>query len=143
MEAQRPLAGYEEIPHTADWALRVWAPDLSSLFREAAAGMYALAGVVLAKEGAVERSLALSAPDAEALLVAFLSELVYLAEQEHLAFDAIAPTVTAGAQGYTLQASLRGAPIRSLMKSIKAVTFHNLQIRTTPQGLEVEIIFDV
>ncbi len=143
MEAQRPLAGYEEIPHTADWALRVWAPDLPALFREAAAGMYALAGVILAEEGAVERSLALSAPDGEALLVAFLSELVYLAEQERLAFDTVEPVITVDAQGYRLQARLHGAPIRSLMKTIKAVTFHNLQIRPTPQGLETEIIFDV
>ena len=31
--------GFEEIRHTADWALRVWASNLSELLTEAARGM--------------------------------------------------------------------------------------------------------
>jgi len=143
MGSVRPLAGYEEVPHTADWALRVWAPDLPSLFQQAAAGMYALAGVVLAADAHLERDLTFTASDAETLLVAFLSELLYVAEQERLAFDHLTLTIVAGPQEYVLQAHLRGAAIRSLAKMIKAVTFHNLKIRSLEQGLETEIIFDV
>ncbi len=143
MESDRPPAGYEEISHTADWALRVWAPDLPRLFQEAAAGMYALAGIALVEEHTNRRTITLSAPDRESLLVAFLSELLYLAEQEGLAFDTMALTITPDSQGYTLQADIGGAVICFLSKHIKAVTFHNLCIRPGPQGLETEVTFDV
>ena len=130
---------FEEIPHTADWAMRVTAPDLAGLFAESARGMNALMGIKLAPAPKTHRTINLSAPDVESLLVAFLSELVYTAEQEHLAFDDFEIQVN----GQTLQASMDGALIVSLNKAIKAVTYHNLHIRQTAQGYEVEIVFDV
>jgi SHS2 domain-containing protein len=36
-----------------------------------------------------------------------------------------------------------GAPLQSLDKAIKAVTWHHLKIEETARGLEVEIVFDV
>jgi SHS2 domain-containing protein len=141
------LPHFEELPHTADWAMRVTAPDLVSLFAESARGMNALAGVKLAMSEAEElapgpkthRTLSLSAPDIESLLVTFLSELVYSAEQEHLAFDGFDIKV----EGNTLKGEISGAPIVSINKSIKAVTYHNLHIQRTAHGYEVEIVFDV
>jgi len=130
---------FEEIPHTADWAMRVTAPDLAGLFAESARGMNALMGVKFASVPKKHRALNLFAPDIESLLVAFLSELVYTAEQEHLAFDDFEIQVN----GQTLQASMDGALIVSLNKAIKAVTYHNLHIRQTARGYEVEIVFDV
>ena len=65
--------GFEEISHTADWALRVWADDLEGLFAEAARGMNALSGAQLAEGPKVKRTFEAEAPDAESLLVAFLS----------------------------------------------------------------------
>ena len=38
---------------------------------------------------------------------------------------------------------MEGGAVRSMEKEIKAVTFHNLEIRETGRGLEVEIVFDV
>ena len=40
-----PAAGHEEVQHTADVAIRVWAPTLACLFVEAALGMNAIAEV--------------------------------------------------------------------------------------------------
>jgi SHS2 domain-containing protein len=134
-----PLAHFEELPHTADWAMRVTAPDLAGLFAEAARGMNTLAGVKFTPGPKTRRTLSLSAPDVESLLVAFLSELVYSAEQEHLAFNDFEIQVN----GQTLQASMDGSPIVSINKAIKAVTYHNLHIRQTARGYEVEIVFDV
>jgi len=161
--------GFEEKAHTADWALRVWADDLEGLFAEAARGMYALAGALPAlpapacpggqarvaqaqvafrpgskAEGQAEgpkvkRTFETEAPDAESLLVAFLSELVYAVEQEHLIFDEFDIQV----EGIKLKVEMSGAPILSLTKAIKAVTYHNLQIQPTARGYEVEIVFDV
>ena len=136
-EAQ--LAGYREIEHTADWELEVWAPDLPALFEQAARGMYALAGARLREGARLQHSLELEAHDAEDLLVAFLSELLYLGEDEGLGFDAYRIWV----QGEKLTAELSGAPLAGLDKEIKAVTYHNLNIQRGPRGLEARIVFDV
>ena len=124
--------------------MRVWAADLTHLFVETARGMNALTGVKLAEKPRVRRTYTASAPDAESLLVSFLSELVYFAEQDRLAFDQFDLSLKLeDGQPYLLSATLRGAPILSLDKAIKAVTYHNLQIQQTARGVEVEIVFDV
>ena len=130
---------YEEIPHTADWSLRVWADDLPGLLAESARGMNWLSGAELAKVPRVKKTFETEGPDGESLLVAFLSELVYYAEQGNLGFDDFVIQIKNG----RLKAELRGAPLKSLSKAIKAVTWHNLKIKETARGLEVEIVFDV
>jgi SHS2 domain-containing protein len=137
-------AGFEEVPHTADWSLRVWAGDLPTLFLTAAKGMNSLAGMSLSGEGQVRRSFEAEAPDAESLLVAFLSELVYYAEHEHLGFDEFEIDLeTDTAPNYRLRAAFVGSRIAALNKAIKAVTFHNLKIAKTTRGWETELVFDV
>ena len=128
------------VEHTADWALHVRGPDLAGLFGRAAAGMARL----LAGDGAVPleeaRELALAADDAESLLVEFLGELAYWAERDGLvcpvvALSEVSPTM--------LRATARGGRLTELQKHIKAVTYHDLAIRPTDDGLEVTIVFDV
>ena len=131
---------FEEISHTADWSLRVWADDLAGLLTESARGMYALANAEPVEGPRVNRTLSLDAVDAESLLVSFLEELLYLAESESLIFDSFN---NMNIEGYTLKVEIEGSALASIEKEIKAVTFHNLQIRETKRGLEVEIVFDV
>jgi SHS2 domain-containing protein len=131
--------GFEEISHTADWSLRVWAEDLPGLLAESARGMYWLAGAELADGPRENRSYETEGPDGESLLVAFLSELIYYAEQENLGFDDFDIRIKDG----RLNVEMGGAPFVSFDKAIKAVTWHNLNIEDTARGLEVEIVFDV
>jgi SHS2 domain-containing protein len=131
--------GFEEVSHTADWSARVWAPDLPSLFREAARAMNSLSGTVIGTGDRVSRTLEVEGPDVESLLVAFLSELVYYQEQENLTFDSFDLRVA----GQWLKVAMEGAEIESMDKAIKAVTYHYLKIATTPEGLETTIVFDV
>lgn len=132
-------AGFREHEHTADWELEVWAPDLPGLLKQAAEGMYALAQTELETSPRTTRTLVVSAPDPESLLVDFLGELLFLGEEDGLAFDHIEIEVSEG----RLRANLEGAPIRFQAKEIKAVTYHNLSIRETGHGLVVRIVFDV
>jgi len=131
--------GFKEIPHTADCALRVWASDLASLFIEAALGLNSIAGAEVDTRARVTRGVSVHGADAESLLVAFLTELVYLQEQEGLGFDQFSLQVT----NQDLSGFLEGSRLLSLSRSIKAVTFHNLAIRQTEHGPETEIVFDV
>jgi SHS2 domain-containing protein len=134
-----PSAGFREIEHTADWELHVWAPDLTALLEQAARGMYALSGVSLQPGPRWLREITLPVADPEGLLVSFLSELLWLGEQDGLGFDVFALELTAG----RLHARLEGAPFVARSKEIKAVTFHQLAVRRTARGLEVNIVFDV
>jgi SHS2 domain-containing protein len=131
--------GFEEISHTADWSVRVWAQDLPPLFAESARAMNALAGTVTGPGPRVERTFASKGPDVESLLVAFLSELVYYQEQENLAFD----TFDIRMSDQQISVSMEGSQIASVDKAIKAVTYHNLKVEETARGYEVVIVFDV
>lgn len=132
-------AGFVEHEHTADWELEVWAPGFLELLEQAARGMYALSGTRLTKGPRQTLSIDLTACDRESLLVKFLTELLLLSEQECLAFDSFRFTQ----QGNSLSVVLEGAPILSLEKEIKAVTYHNLAIRETETGLRVNLVLDV
>jgi len=137
--ASKPSSGFQEIEHTADWELHVWAPDFLILLEQAARGMSALLEITLAETPRVERSFELSFFDQETLLVDFLSELLFYGEDQSIAFDNFDLELSAG----NLYASLEGAAIRDQAKEIKAVTFHCLSVRPTAQGLEVNLVFDV
>jgi SHS2 domain-containing protein len=75
----------------------------------------------------------------ETLLVDFLSELLFLTESEGLAFDEFSLRF----ESNRLIADVTGANLKSLAKEIKAVTYHNINIRDTGKDLKVIIVFDV
>jgi SHS2 domain-containing protein len=138
MKAQAS-AGFGELGHGADAALEVWAPDLPGVFRQAALGMMALMGVETTGGSTVERELMLSAPDDESLLVAFLSQLLFTLEQERLALTVTDLVLGPG----RLDVTLAGAPLLSIQREIKAVTFNELAIRQSDGCLKVVIVFDL
>ncbi len=132
--------GFREQSHTADWELEVWAPDLAGLLEQAARGMYALSHLRLEGGARHELMMDLKAEDAEALLVRFLTELLWLEQDQRLGFDGFSITV---GKDCSMHAVLQGGIITNLDKEIKAVTYHNLAVETTPSGLHVCIVFDV
>ncbi len=135
-----PAFGFREHAHTADWELEVWAPDLPKLLEQAARGMYSLSGLKLKDGPTQEYQVELNAQDAESLVVLFLTELLWIEESVRMGFDHFTITVD---DEYYLQANLSGQFIESLSKEIKAVTYHNLEVIHTSQGLSVKIVFDV
>jgi SHS2 domain-containing protein len=134
-------ANFEEVEHTADWALRVRGRNWAEFLANAAYGMASLlVSDPTAVPLEVERHVELDGIDGENLLVNWLSELAYWAEAELLIFfqfDLDKATST------HLQATARGGHAPNLQKHIKAVTYHNLEIVETDAGLEATIVFDV
>ncbi len=131
--------GFKEIEHTADWALRVWAPTLPALFSQAAEGMYWLMETSLRTGSRVERVVEVEGADPESLLVGFLSDLLYLGEIEGIGFDRFDVVI----DNTSLRAVVHGASIAAQKKEIKAITYHNLAIRLAGQTYTVTIVFDV
>lgn len=133
------ITGFEEVEHTADWELKVWANDLPGLLENAARGMYHLAGLELGADAGINRCLTIGGDDNETLLVEFLAELLWILENENLAFDVFKLIITDN----QLKAELEGARILNMVKEIKAVTYNNIRILITAEGYEVQIVFDV
>ncbi len=131
--------GFEEIPHTADWSVRVWGQDLEQLFVEAAKAMNFLSGVHLEKKTVIQRNFEQTGSDPESLLTAFLSELIYYQEKGNLAFSSFDINL----KDHHLTVRMEGSRMASVNKVIKAVTWHNLKISKTERGYETEIVFDV
>ncbi|MGH2620927.1 MAG: archease [Anaerolineales bacterium] len=135
-----PTGGFEELEHTADWALRVRGRDLAELLVNAANGMMELAGVQTSAGAGPERKLELTSPDRESLLVDWLHELLLALELRSVAFKHIRLAVT-GDRG--LIATFQEVPLISIAKPIKAVTYNELNIVESPQGLSTTVVFDV
>ncbi len=133
--------GFEVVDHTADWALRVFGRDMSELLSNAALGMASLMVEDLSAVSLeIERRLVLDAFDAETLLVDWLTELAYWAEDEALVFREIVLSEVAETH---LSARVRGGKTAEMEKHIKAVTYHDLAIVETKDGLMTTIVFDV
>jgi SHS2 domain-containing protein len=133
--------GFEEVEHTADKALRIVGINLKELMISAAQGMTQLmVGDVSKISNKIKKSIEIQAVDAESLLVEWLGELAYWAETEMLVFKKFKVTDITATR---LQATIWGATVPELEKHIKAVTYHNLEIRQTPKGLEATVVFDV
>ena len=135
------LNAFEEVEHTADWALRVRGRDLAELLVNAARGMsHLLVPDLDAVPTDVERRIELNDLDAESLLVEWLSELAYWAEAESLVFREFEMLQ---ATADHLEAVVRGGYAPNLQKHIKAVTYHKLYIKKEDNNWKARIIFDI
>ncbi len=133
--------GFEEIEHTADNALRVSGSSWEELLENAAHGMNSLMVSDVSAIGTQTRKqISVEAPDAEGLLVEWLSELAYWAEKELLAFTRFE---FQQATSTIARATLFGGHVKKVQKHIKAVTYHNLEIVKTDKGLTATVVFDV
>jgi len=138
---KKPQIRFEEIEHTADNALLVYGRSWEELLKNAAHGMNSLMATdVSALDAQTQKQASVEALDAEGLLVEWLSELAYWAEKEQLVFTRFEFQHVTSTNA---QATLFGGHVQQLQKHIKAVTYHNLEIVKTDNGLEATVVFDV
>lgn len=131
---------YEELEHTADWALLVRGGDLKELFLHAAQGMLSLEGAVPGPGKRKQINIECSADDRESLLVTFLEELLYHIEMSFVTYQQI---VIDSISDKHVLAQATTAPLKELEKHIKAVTYNELAILESAAGLQTTIVFDV
>lgn len=142
------MNGYKELEHTADVGLQVWGDSLPELFFQAANGYYALALVHAPKPGQNRQNLTLEEDNLEDLLVTFLGELNYrlMVKSEYFyPLDSIQVVSIPG--GYRMKyrgklGYLDNSP-NQIKLEIKAVTYHQLEIRKENGYYSTRIIFDL
>ena len=130
---------FEEIEHTADWAFRAFGATLSELFENAARALSSLEGAA-EQPTMVTRDVQVEGIDLESLLVNWLSELLFLQEtrgETYHRFTVVELTPT------SLTAQIQGGRAGPLNKYVKAVTYHNLEIKQTPEGWQATVVVDV
>ena len=138
MRKKQLLPEVFEVPHTADAAIDVFGRSLEELFINAALGMLSLLEVN-SQEGDVGcEKILLDENDHESLLVAFLSEILYLVEQKWYPSD-----IQIKISGSHLESTFQYFPIISYNKEIKAVTFNQLNIMKIDGRFQTRIVFDI
>lgn len=146
--------GHEVIGHTADARIRAWAPNLATLYEEAAA---ALAGLMSAAAPGIAATAWLevdvAADDLERLAYAWLNELIGLAEVERGGIVATDVVELHGGAGTTTAPPWRlhgrvglhpfdGSRVHAL-RQIKAATLHGLRVESGAEGWSLDAVLDM
>ena len=138
---------YRLLDHTADIGIEVSASTLPELFSEGLRALTEICTDLAAIEPRILRDIELEAADLETLLVDWLGELIVLGEVDGLVFCDSDLAITEKAQGWWLEGQIRGETFdvarHGLKTSIKAVTFHQLEVSPTPEGWKVKVFLDL
>lgn len=146
------MKDFEILPHTADIKIRVYGKTLAQFFRNAVFGMFQAIGPkvkgckvvderVVCNELPESRNVTIEAPDVGALLVDFLSEALYLSDVHDEAYlDVDIHDIT---QNY-INATLRGIKVQGFeVVEIKAVTYHELDVKNVNGVWQSNVVFDI
>ena len=135
---------FEIFDHTADAGLRLLAPTLDGLLEPAANGLYALIGDLVPSEEARRFDLELAGTDAANLLRDYLGELLFLFETQRRMIGSL-DARSFDDHELSLRAQSLAIDTRSSLfhREVKAITYHELDIREIPGGVEATIIVDI
>ena len=135
---------YELIEHTADFGIRVSAPDIRQLFIKAG---LTVSGIIARKVRAAQSPakhfhIELSAGNREELLVAWLNEILSVSAAERVIVSVIE---IERLDETSLRARVSGDDVCGyrIEKEIKAATYHGVKVEQHPAGWKAEVIFDV
>jgi SHS2 domain-containing protein len=143
-------APYEILEHPADVGFLAYGRTLAELFENAALAMCSLGCAPEKIEERTEREIAAQGSDIEALLYAWLAEVLAIADADQLVFRRIAVT--------TLREPAPGQPgeARGIAYGekfdrqrhtagtyVKAVTLHQFLVERTADGFRAQVFVDV
>lgn len=139
IEPMSAKQGFKEIDHTADAALRIWGETLPLLFQQAVLGLYALAGVRTQAGEVGSQLIHLQGKDAESLLVNFLSELLFILNEDKILCQIDRLEIHKN----SLTGKLKQEKVLQIQKEIKAVTYHRLKITHNGSYYQTDLVLDV
>jgi SHS2 domain-containing protein len=135
---------FETFDHTADLGLRIRAPDLDTLFVEAARGLFSVLVEDLDSVEPRERlDVQLAGEDTDYLLFDWLKELLYHFDSKGILLSRFEVHV----RGSGVSGSAWGEPLdrarHELLHEVKAITYHGLRVEQTAEGWLAEVIVDI
>jgi SHS2 domain-containing protein len=131
---------YTILHHTADVRLQVTAASLEELFYDALRGLMEVMDAVPAGEAEQSEAIALDSVDATALLVDFLNEVLVRAVVRRrvyrgASFASLGETHLAG--------TLTGVPAAAFEEDVKAVTYHEADVRREGGVWTTTLVLDI
>ncbi len=137
-------ASYELFDHTADMGVRVQAPTMPRLVKPAVDGLYATIGELAAAGPAAGLHFDESGEDRARLLRDLLGQLLLVFERDHRRLTDIEEVIFTDCR---LMVEAVTEPVdleRSVFhREVKAVTYHELDIREVAGGFEATFIVDI
>jgi SHS2 domain-containing protein len=135
---------FEFLDHTADIGLIVNGEDLKALFENAGEALFHLITDLRKVRRRTERRIEIGGESLERLMVDWLTELLYLHEVENLLFKGF-KVESVGEDG--LRAEVRGESFREgvhvIKTEVKAVTYHQIDVRKENRHWKAQIILDL
>ena len=135
---------FEVLDHTADIGLVIYGKDLASLFEHAGEGFFYLITDLKTVKPRIEKRVELTGESLDRLMVDWLSELLYLHDVEHLLFKEFR-VESVGEEG--LKAVAKGEPFQDgvhvIKTGVKAVTYHQIEVKKSDRGWRARVIFDL
>jgi SHS2 domain-containing protein len=128
-------------PHTADVRLRVSSESLEDLFRDSVRGMYAVMRGEVHGGQPVTRTIAVDdSADTTSLLVDFLNEVLARAQIGRELFDEV---IFTRFDETSLTAELTGSAPAEFEEDVKAVTYHEAEVRRENGTWTTMLVFDL
>lgn len=143
---------FELLPHTADIKIRVYGANLAQFFRNALIGMFQAIGPkapgckqvqdrLVCPELPEKREIEVESFDLESLLVDFLSEALYLSDVHD---EAYLEVDIHEVDEKHINATLHGVKITGFeVVEVKAVTYHDLEVKQVDGIWQADIVFDI
>ena len=132
------------LSHTADIQLKIRANSLEELFLaclEVMGNILKIDFCSSATSFKLSRYLEINAPDTTVLLIDFLSEVLTLSHAEKIIFCKLKMTHL---DDFNLKAFVYGVKVDSFDEDIKAVTYHEAEVKQLEGGQwQTHIIFDI
>ncbi len=135
---------FEILDHTADIGIIVHGENLKRLFENAGEAFFRLITDLRKVKGRIERRVNIGAESLDRLMVDWLSELLYLHDVENLLFKGF-NVDSVGEDG--LKAAVKGEPFQEgvhvIKTEVKAVTYHQIEVRQEKRGWRAQVILDL
>ena len=135
---------YKVLDHTADIGLIIYGQDLKGLFENAGKAFFHLITDLRKVRRRVEKRVRIGKESLDRLMVDWLSELLYLHDVENLLFKGF-KVESVGEDG--LKATVKGEPFREgihvIKTEVKAVTYHQIEVRQETGGWRAQVILDL
>jgi SHS2 domain-containing protein len=135
---------FEILDHTADIGIIVHGENLKALFENAGEAFFHLITDLRKVRRRTERRINLGGESLDRLMVDWLSELLYLHEVENLLFKGF-NVESVGEDG--LRAIVKGEPFQEgvhvIKTEVKAVTYHQIEVRQENGHWRAQVIFDL
>jgi SHS2 domain-containing protein len=133
-------ASHTREEHVGELRLGVRAPTLPALFMEAGRGLAEVLVEDPIGTPRLDEKVSLRARDRDALLVAWLDELIFRAETRGRVYGAFRIDRLTD---HVLEGAIGGQEPQTWRTAVKAATFHGLHIDEGPDGFSASVVLDV